>query len=501
MSSPAVTPRKRRSMTGPFVLIVVGIVFLLGNMHLISWARLGIWFAHYWPLLLIIWGVLKLVEHQRAKQEGVSASGIGAGGVVLLVFLIIAGLTASEVSRVKWDELSKQWGLDEGDFPWPGNAFEFDEQLTQDLPAGAAVKIVNDRGAVNVNISNGDKIEVSAHKKIRADKEDQANQWNEQTKPQISVSGNLVTINANTRGAVNHPVIADLNVSLPRKAAVTIAALRGDVNLMGRDGTVDIANQRGDVNVEDVNGDVNLNLDRSSVNMGGHSSARVSQVSGDVSVQGRSDEVSITDVKGAVRMNGDFTDSVKLSKIGKSVSFKTSRTDMELARLNGDLDLDSDSLRADSVTGPLHVSTRSKDITLEAVSGDARIQNENSTVQIDLKSAGNIQIDNRNGDINIRVPDKLGFKLDARSQGGEVDASFPGVKVVNDDNGGSGAGTVGNGAAHLVLNSQHGNVTVHKGTSENAHSMSEPPEPPSPPVPPKVPRVPRNSSPPEPTEN
>ena len=501
MSSPVVTPRRRRSMTGPFVLIVVGIVFLLGNMHLISWGRLGVWFAHYWPLLLIIWGVIKLVEHYQAKQEGVRPAGIGAGGVILLIFLIIAGLTASEVSRVKWDELSDQWGLDENHFPFGGNSFEFDEQLTQDLPAGAAVKIVNDRGAVNVNISNGDKIEVSAHKKIRADKEDQANQWNEQTKPQITVSGNLVTINANTRGAGNHPVMADLNVSLPRKAAVTIAAQRGDVNLMGRDGTVEIANQRGDVNVEDVNGDVNLNLDRSSVNMGGHSSARVSQVSGDVSVQGRSDEVSITDVKGAVRMNGDFTDSVKLSKIGKSVSFKTSRTDVELAKLNGDLDLDSDSLRADSVTGPLHVSTRSKDITLEAVSGDARIQNENSTVQIQLKSAGNIQVDNRNGDITVGVPDRVGFKLDARSQGGEVDASFPGVKVVNDDNGGTGAGTVGNGAAHLVLNSQHGNVTVHKNTSENAHSMSEPPESPAPPRPPKVPKIPRDSSPPEPTEN
>ena len=174
---------------------------------------------------------------------------------------------------------------------------------------------------------------------------------------------------------------------------------------------------------------------------------------------------------------------------------------MELAKLNGDLDLDSDSLRADNVTGPLHVSTRSKDITLEAVSGDARIQNENSAVQIELKSAGNIQVDNRNGDIHVGIPDKVGFKLDARSQGGEVDANFPGVKVVNDDNGGTGAGTVGNGAAHLVLNSQHGNVTVHKGTSENAHSMSEPPQPPAPPMPPKVPKLPRNSSSTEPTEN
>jgi hypothetical protein len=491
MSSPVVTPKRHRSMTGPFVLILVGVIFLLGNMHLISWARLGVWFAHYWPLLLILWGVLKLVEHQRAKQEGAAAPGIGGGGVVLLIFLIMAGFTASELSRVKWDELQDQWGIDDSHFPFPGNSFEFDDQLTHELPTGAAVKIVNDRGAVNVNISNNDKIEIAAHKKVRADREDEANKWNEQTKPQISVSGNLVTINANTRGAGNHPVTVDLNLSIPRKAAVTIAAQRGDVNVMGRDGTVEISNQRGDVSVDDINGDVNLNMDHSSVNMG-HSSVRVSQVSGDVSVQGRSDEVTISDVKGGVRLSGEFTDSLKLSKIGKTVSFKSSRTDLELAKLGGDLDLDSDTLRADNVAGPLRVSTRNKDITLEGVSGDARVQNENSGVEVGLKSAGNVQIDNRNGDITVRVPDKLGFKLDARSQGGEVQADFPGVRVDNDDNGGKASGAVGNGAIHFVLNSEHGNITIRKGSVESAHSAPHPPEPPA---------LPERPNKPEPTEN
>src|SRR6266481_8662732 len=125
MSSPVVNapPRRRRSMTGPFILIIVGMIFLLGNLHLISWGRLGLLFAHYWPLLLILWGVLKLVEHQRAKQEGMTAPGIGAGGVFLLIALIVAGLSASQMTRVNWEELRNHVDVDDADIPFFGSTF------------------------------------------------------------------------------------------------------------------------------------------------------------------------------------------------------------------------------------------------------------------------------------------------------------------------------------------------------------------------------------------
>jgi Domain of unknown function (DUF5668) len=172
MSSPMVSPpRRRRSMTGPFILIIVGVIFLLGNMHLISWGRLGVWFAHYWPLLLILWGVLKLVEHYRAKQEGLSAPGIGGGGVFLLIFLIVAGLTASQIARVNLDEIRNHFDIDDPDIPFMGSTFNYDDlpAMTQALPAGASVKIVNDRGAVNVSESTDDQIHLTLEKKIRAE--------------------------------------------------------------------------------------------------------------------------------------------------------------------------------------------------------------------------------------------------------------------------------------------------------------------------------------------
>src|SRR5512143_1324577 len=98
MASPApippTPPRARRSMAGPVVLILLGILLLLANMGKLPWQTLGTWFAHYWPVLIIIWGVIKLIEHQQAQRQGLRPPGIGAGGVFLLIVLIVFGLAA-----------------------------------------------------------------------------------------------------------------------------------------------------------------------------------------------------------------------------------------------------------------------------------------------------------------------------------------------------------------------------------------------------------------------
>ncbi len=95
-TQPPMTPvpppyRYRRSLAGPIVLIVIGCVFLLHNFGV----RVPVWhaFGRYWPLLLILWGVVKLVEHAAANRQGYRATGIG-GGSVLLLLIIVVGLAA-----------------------------------------------------------------------------------------------------------------------------------------------------------------------------------------------------------------------------------------------------------------------------------------------------------------------------------------------------------------------------------------------------------------------
>jgi DUF4097 and DUF4098 domain-containing protein YvlB len=468
---PYIPPRRpRRSFAGPFVLIVLGMIFLLGNLHMLSWYRLGNAFAHYWPALLILWGVIKLVEYQQAQREGVPARGIGAGGVFLVLVIVVCGLLATQASRFNWGELRDNLNIDDSDLDNIfGETYNYDDHFEQDLPPTVtSLRVTDEHGAVRVSAANDNKITVVVRKRVGAESQDDANKYNGQTKPTLTTTGAMLTLDAKTQASGDHPVESDLDISIPRKMELHIVSRRGDVSVTGRDGEVEVNNQHGDLSVEDVKGNVKLNLEKSS--------AKVEQITGDVHIDGRLNEISVTDIKGAVQLDGEFGESVKLARISKNVSFKSSRTDLEFSRIDGDLNLDSDDLHADQLTGPVLLTTRSKQIRLEDVSGDLRVQNENGGVDVSMRSLGNVQIDNRNGDINLSVPDKAGFRLDAHTRDGEIQSDFPELKIENGEREAKASGSVGNGAAHIVLNDQHDGIEIRK---TSAKATVTPPVPPA----------------------
>jgi hypothetical protein len=457
-------------------------------MHVLSVGKLAHLFASYWPILLILWGVIKILEHQRARREGTRASGIGAGGVLLVVMIVVFGLTANQLERVNWSGLRDQINIDDGDFNNIfGDTFNFNDHLEQAFPADASLKVIDNHGAVSVHASDDDKITVVVRKRIGADNQSDADKYDSETKPTITSIGGLVTVDAKVEGAGDRPVETDLDISLPRKAAVTINSRRGDVNVSGRGGNVDISAQHSDTSVDDIGANVKINQEKGSV--------KVEQVAGDVQLGGRINELTIADVKGSVQLEGEFQESVKLERIAKTVTFKSSRTDMEFSKLGGSLDLDSDELHADEVTGPLHLTTRSKNIRMEQLSGDARVKNDNGNVELIMRTLGNVQVDNRNGDVQLAVPDRAGFRLDARTRGGEIQSEFPELKVNNDEHEGRASGSVGNGSSHIVINNEHEGIEIRK-------ASNTPPMPPIPPAPGKPAKsIPQPKESPEPTDN
>ena len=66
-----------RSIAGPVVLILMGVLFLLGTMGIMDIHHLGSLFARFWPALLILWGVMKLIEYEQAKRRASRRAALG----------------------------------------------------------------------------------------------------------------------------------------------------------------------------------------------------------------------------------------------------------------------------------------------------------------------------------------------------------------------------------------------------------------------------------------
>jgi DUF4097 and DUF4098 domain-containing protein YvlB len=460
MSSPApviAPPRRRRSFAGPLVLIIMGVVFLLGNMHVITWRALGVWFARYWPVLIIIWGVVKLIEYYQAQREGTRPSGIGVGGFFLLLFLICTGLIASQAARVNWHALGDE--MDMGDSMWPvfGDTYSFNDELQQAFPAGASLRVVSNRGGVTVNTWDQGDVKIVVHKRLVADNEQQSKEIDSQTRPSISTAGSLVTVNANTTGAGDqHAVSSDLEISVPRNVAVDIATQHGDVSVQGRNAGVKVSNSHGDVNVGEISGTASVVMRKGSLT--------AAHIKGDLSVDGRLDDTNISDVSGSVVMTGDYFGDMSLAAIKKGVRFKSSRTDLEFSRLDGDLHMESGDLTAKSLVGPLRLVTKSKDIHLDNVSGDLKLENSNGTVEVhaDKLPLGSMDIDNSKGDIQVVVPGGATFSVNARTRDGDIESDFDQIKVSAQGSQRMASGMVGSGASRLEIKNQYGSIEIRK---------------------------------------
>jgi DUF4097 and DUF4098 domain-containing protein YvlB len=468
--------RYRRSFAGPVILILIGLLFLMKNLGF----RFPIWhwFGHWWPLLLILWGVIILVENVTSTRTGYRTRHLGAGGIILMVLLVTLGVSAHYSSDVDWGGVRDQLQMDDDLGGMFGTAFTFEDTMEQAFPANAALRIVCDRGALNITPSEDGTIRVAVHKKLYAENQNDANKYNQGSKPQIESTGSTVVLNANTDGAGDHSVQTDMDIQVPPGTTLDIASKRGDVTINNRKADIKVSLQHGDVSLTEITGSVKVNLEKGSI--------RAAQISGDVEVTGHVDSVNIDEVAGAARLDGDFYEDIRLSKIAKGVIFKTSRSDMEIASVPGDIEIASDQVRGNDLTGPTRVATGSKDIHLEDVSGDLQVQSTNGDVEVTTggKQPGKLSLNTQHGDVALTLaakapPDKVnvvtqhgdvtltlpsndGFQITAGTGKGEITSDFDAIKIDKNNDASHATGTVGNGISKLQVNTDTGDIKIGK---------------------------------------
>jgi DUF4097 and DUF4098 domain-containing protein YvlB len=249
-----------------------------------------------------------------------------------------------------------------------------------------------------------------------------------------------------------------MDIFVPRDAVLDVASKRGDVTINGRKADVKVSLQHGDVALEDITGAAKLNLEKGSV--------RAAKISGDLDVTGHIDNVSIEECGGAVHLSGDFFQDIRLSKVAKTVTFNSSRSDMEIASVPGDIEIATDSVRGNDLSGPIRVVTRSKDIHLEDISGDLQVETNNGDVEVHAASKlpmGRMTITGKHGDITLVLPSNAGFQLEATTRKGAITSDFGAIKVSEINGTSHASGTVGNGVSKLQVTADTGDIRISKG--------------------------------------
>jgi DUF4097 and DUF4098 domain-containing protein YvlB len=121
-------------------------------------------------------------------------------------------------------------------------------------------------------------------------------------------------------------------------------------------------------------------------------------------------------------------------------------------------------LRANQLAGPFTVVTRSKDINLDDISGDIKVENTNGEVNVNPGKLplGNIEIDNHRGQVALTLPAAAGFQADLRTRRGEINSDFPGISVNNNRGEATASGTFGKGGPKVTITNDAGGVYLKK---------------------------------------
>ncbi len=443
-------PTRSSSFIG-LLLILLGVLFFVSRYYPQVW--LGHLIRVYWPLIIIVWGISKLVDHFAAQTTGQPRAPFLTGSEVALMILLFCVLIGF---------VSRDWFRDhhpgvDFDFPFH-DSYSQQRQLTSEtIPAGSHIVIETDRGDLDIDATDANQISGSAKESAAASSQSEANDEMRDVNLNIEQSGNTYRIRPVNQGFRGH-VGVDLTVQVPKSASLDVTTGHGDVKLTGISGNINARTGSGDVEIRDAGGDVNVDIQKGDADING--------VAGNLRLSGHGDDVDIENVKGDASIDGAFTGTLRARNLAKNVRCISPWTDVTLSHLAGNIDADSGDIAISDASGPMSLFTHNKDINVENVTGKIQIVNTHGDVKVSYGQPirDDLSIRNDSGDVDVILPASSSFGISAFSRSGEAQNDFqgPGLTISSEGGHGSLNGRYGNGGPNISVATSYGTVHIQK---------------------------------------
>jgi hypothetical protein len=444
---------QRSSIFSGLLLIVLGILFLLARFH----PNLGIWhlFWRFWPVLIILWGIAKLVDHFSAQRAGESRPPLLTGGeaaLLLLIVFVLAGMGIYTKIREKHPDMNIDVDL------FKHKTSQTIELPPKTIPAGAHVTVTTAMGAIVAHVGDGNDLRVSATETAEATNEDAAADLLKQLKVVIEQTRDGYDVRPENQEVNEGQVTVDFDITLPKSASLTANSRRGDVSISGLAGAVAITTQSGDIEVHNIGSDVTAQLTKGD--------ARIDDISGNVRITGRGTEIEMNDVTGDATVQGEFFGPVRIRNVTKITHYTSQAGDLTFSHLTGRLELDSGDINVSDVGGFAKLVTHDKDIEVENVAGrlDIAVNHGDIKVIYAQPPREEINIANGTGEVDLTLPAKSTFEISAISRSGEVQSDFeaPSLKPADDNGTGRLTGKVGASGPKISIVTSYGTIYLRK---------------------------------------
>ncbi len=461
---------RRGSIFWALTLIGVGVIFLWQNFNpaVHPWQII----AKFWPILIIFWGISKLIDYIQAQvhPETTPPPLFSGSEVVMLVLILIMGTMVSKVVLHPW----QQWGWHINDDEISNmflNSYTYTQSFSQPVTGSPHLMLQDQRGDVDIQGVNHPAIDVVAKETIRADDENAAKKMsNDLGLGIVEEAGHyLLRSNRRTLPDDGRRVTVDLSLRTPVGTACDINSEHGDITVAGLDGDQTLATLKGDIHANNIQGLVKIHKS------GGSTELR--DLKGSVELDGRGDDIEIAGVSDSVTVHGEFTGALQFRNIAQTLRFNSLRTDMTAQKLSGDLNMEVGSLEVNGVDGPLDITTRQKDVSVSNFKHSLRVSDNNGQINLETSTppTHDIQVDSKNGAVELTLPAASNFQIEANSRHGEVECDFsgPGLKIMREGNTPSISGSYGKGGPMIRVNTEYGAIRILRAGSAPATPSHE----------------------------
>ena len=464
--------RRGSSLFPGLLLLFVGLLLLLHNYRGLGIVHV---LGHWWPLILIFWGAIKLYERTTANRSGDPEAARIRGSEVFLVLglLSLLGIVVGiDFGRQELPGRVREWG----------NSFDYDlEVAPKSVPADARIAIRSGRGNISVHSSDGAEIRISGKKNARAWNGNDARQIAERAGVEIAPNGDGYEIRPTGGSASDSRVSLDLDVAVPKKSSLTIRSEKGDITVADMNKSLSVTSGVGDIEIRGTGGDVSIDTRKGDT--------KVSDTKGNVKISGHGGEINVSGATGQLTLDGEFYGSIRADKVAKGVRFLSRHTDLTLSQLAGHMEAGPG--RLEIFDAPGNLSVRAQDeMTIENAGGKVKIDNRRGNVEVRFTFApkDDIEINNSSAAITLSLPESASFDIVADCHSGDIDSEFQADSLKQTSTGSSDAhleGKYGKGRGpKIILKTSYGSISLHR-TSSDVPTPPAPPRMKTPPPPPK----------------